>query len=303
MGNHGVVTGMADQPMLRRHAVRQGPPKLRKGAIALFSVRQSAARIAEVHHHGRFAIRRKHAEQIGGQLLRRLSSEIGRRSSGHPSPAPTGKPPRQTVWSGPWDGFEARKFVTTPKLPQPPRSAQYRPLFSPSLTFCSLPSAVTRSKERTLSQAKPCLRASRPMPPAPKSAPPPRHAPRCPLRQCDSKQGLPRYTWLKTAPGPTCTTPASGAHPHEVHPLEVDHQAAVAHRVAVEAVSAAPHRGEQISFTGEVDRLDHIRGAFALQDQARSPVDGPVPHPPGLCVANLPPAPAGRPAIHPSVRR
>src|SRR5579862_5348093 len=60
--------------------------------------------------------------------------------------------------------------VTTPKLPPPPRNAQYKSEFSFSLQRTSEPSAVTTSAPTTLSQDNPNRRVSHPVPP-PKISP------------------------------------------------------------------------------------------------------------------------------------
>ena len=52
----------------------------------------------------------------------------------------------------------------TPKLPPPPLSAQNRSAFSCSFATTTSPSAVTTSAEIRLSQAKPYLRSSQPLP-------------------------------------------------------------------------------------------------------------------------------------------
>jgi hypothetical protein len=55
--------------------------------------------------------------------------------------------------------------VTTPKLPPPPRIAQYRSSFSFSSARTRLPSARTTSAPRMLSIERPYLRVWCPMPP------------------------------------------------------------------------------------------------------------------------------------------
>src|SRR5947209_4734583 len=52
-----------------------------------------------------------------------------------------------------------------PKLPPPPRRPQSRSAFSLSLACTRQPSAVTTSAPTRLSQARPCLRISQPIPP------------------------------------------------------------------------------------------------------------------------------------------
>src|SRR5262245_7515525 len=57
------------------------------------------------------------------------------------------------------------KEVTTPKFPPPPRSAQNRSAFSLLLAVRTAPSAVTTSAEMRLSQLRPYLFRSQPIPP------------------------------------------------------------------------------------------------------------------------------------------
>src|SRR5215472_7143279 len=55
--------------------------------------------------------------------------------------------------------------VTTPKLPPPPRSPQKSSEFCLALAVSNLPSAVTTSADRRLSQLRPCFPCSQPSPP------------------------------------------------------------------------------------------------------------------------------------------
>src|SRR2546425_811286 len=64
-----------------------------------------------------------------------------------------------TGWSLYW------KFVTTPKLPPPPRSAQKRSGFALLLAVTNEPSARTTSAEIRLSSERPLPRVRYPMPP------------------------------------------------------------------------------------------------------------------------------------------
>jgi hypothetical protein len=43
-----------------------------------------------------------------------------------------------------------------------------------------------------------------------------------------------------------------------LHPRQVDHEAALTHRVARDVVAAATNRHEQIVVTGEIDRADDV---------------------------------------------
>ena len=63
--------------------------------------------------------------------------------------------------------------VTTPKFPPPPRSPQNSSGFSSAEARTTSPSAVTTSHEITLSQDRPCSRASQPIPPPSVSPPTP----------------------------------------------------------------------------------------------------------------------------------
>ena len=56
-------------------------------------------------------------------------------------------------------------------------------------------------------------------------------------------------------------------------------------RVSGVAMTAAPHRDEQIVRAGKAHRLDHVRDAGAAGDKRRVPVDRAVPYPPMLFVA------------------
>src|SRR5438477_1868085 len=66
---------------------------------------------------------------------------------------------------GPTGCSRNSKEVATPKFPPPPRNAQNRSLCSSALAVKHWLSAVTRSTDSTLSQAKPCLPVSQTSPP------------------------------------------------------------------------------------------------------------------------------------------
>jgi len=57
------------------------------------------------------------------------------------------------------------------------------------------------------------------------------------------------------------------------HARRIDHQAAVAHCVPGDAVTAAFYRNDQVVFTGKAHRGSNVGGAKALRDQCRSAVD------------------------------
>jgi len=52
--------------------------------------------------------------------------------------------------------------------------------------------------------------------------------------------------------------------------------------MARNAVSTAAHGDEQSMMRCELDRRDDIRGARALRDECRPPIDGPIPDPASL---------------------
>src|SRR5581483_3280640 len=61
------------------------------------------------------------------------------------------------------------------------------------------------------------------------------------------------------------------------HPAEVDHQPALADRVAAEVVAAAAHRDLQSLLTAEPDRGGDLGGAGAARDRGRVAIDVTVP--------------------------
>jgi hypothetical protein len=69
------------------------------------------------------------------------------------------------------------------------------------------------------------------------------------------------------------------------HGRQVDHQAAVGHRLAGDLVAAAAHRDLEFPFPGEVDGVDDIGGGQAAGDQRRALVDEPVVDVPGIVIA------------------
>ena len=108
---------------------------------------------------------------------RRTSPAAARWHSGRASgPPPTRRPlrgsrARRSARGCRWRGAGTRSSVTTPKFPPPPRSPQYSSVFSSADARTRSPSAVTSSNDTTLSQDRPCSRASQPIPP-PKVSPP-----------------------------------------------------------------------------------------------------------------------------------
>jgi hypothetical protein len=64
--------------------------------------------------------------------------------------------------------------------------------------------------------------------------------------------------------------------PDAFHGRQVEHQTAIGHGVARDAVSTATHRKQEIVRPGEVDSLDHVGGAPATDDHRRALVDHPV---------------------------
>jgi hypothetical protein len=67
--------------------------------------------------------------------------------------------------------------------------------------------------------------------------------------------------------------PPRRIHPHALHGRQVEHQAAVAHRLARDVVAAAAYREQEIVRVGEVDAPDHVGGARATNDQRWALVD------------------------------
>ena len=74
---------------------------------------------------------------------------------------------------------------------------------------------------------------------------------------------------------------------HAAHLRQVDHQAVVVDGVTGDVVAAALDRQGELVLAGEVDRVDDVRRARALDDHRRPSVDQPVPDRPRLVVAVL----------------
>ena len=176
--------------------------------------------------------------------------------------------------------------MTTPKLPPPPRSPQKRSAFSSALARTVCPSAVTTSAASRLSQVRPYLRISQPMPP-------PSVRPAMPVWEiCPPVTARP-WAWVacvQLAPEDTGLG-AHGAllrvHFDALHRRQVDHHPAVVDRVAGQAVAAAAHGNEQVVFAGVGDGRHHIRRGFATGDHCRPPVDHAVPDLARLIVAGV----------------
>ena len=67
--------------------------------------------------------------------------------------------------------------------------------------------------------------------------------------------------------------------PDPLHRREVDHEAAVAERVAADAVTARSHRHLESALAGEADRGDDVGDSGAARDAGRAAVDRAVPDP------------------------
>src|SRR5688572_32997271 len=80
---------------------------------------------------------------------------------------------------------------------------------------------------------------------------------------------------------------AGGIDPHRPHRREVDDDPIVANGGAGDVVPAATYGDLQIVVAGETHGRDHVGGPGASSDQARAPVDGPVPHRAGSIVIGV----------------
>ena len=180
------------------------------------------------------------------------------------------------------DSSSYSKEVTTPKLPPPPRRAQKRSGFSVALARRNLPSAVITSAERRLSQVRPWMRCRRPWPP-------PSVSPAAPV--CDTVPAVvtrPKAAALavevaEQRPGADECAARQRIHAHAAHGREVDHQPAVADRLAGEAVAAAAHGDEQVVGAGEVHRARDVGRAGAARDDRGTAVEHAVPDAPRAC--------------------
>jgi hypothetical protein len=70
-----------------------------------------------------------------------------------------------------------------------------------------------------------------------------------------------------------------------LHRREVDHEPAVAERVAADAVATGAHANQQITLAGEADRGDDVGDAGAPGDARWAAVDRAVPDRAGLVIA------------------
>ncbi len=87
----------------------------------------------------------------------------------------------------------------------------------------------------------------------------------------------------RLSPGP----PPRGIDPAALHPREIDHQPAVAHRLAGHVVPTAPHGDLERLRPREPDAGDHIGRARTAGDQGRPPVDHGVEDPAGGIVVGV----------------
>ena len=171
-----------------------------------------------------------------------------------------------------------------PKLPPPPRRPQSSSGFSSSLACTSCPSAVTTSAAIRLSQVRPTLRISQPMPP-------PSVNPAIPVVDTSPPvTASPNacVSWSKSAQvqPPSATGGATRrVDAHRGHGGQVDDDAAVAGGEAGQRVPAAADGDEQVLAARELDRAHDVGDAGAADDQRRPPVVGAVPDRARLVVA------------------
>ena len=143
--------------------------------------------------------------------------------------------------------------VTTPKLPPPPRIAQNRSGLSVALARDAvLPSAVTTSAAIRLSMVSPSLRLSQPNPP-------PSVRPAMPGRRVDAERqsrartpASPRRNRRASRRDRRGAVRAAASTRDRLHGREVEHQPALAHRVARDVVAAALDREQEPVLAREV---------------------------------------------------
>ena len=136
---------------------------------------------------------------------------------------------------------------------------------------------MTMSTASRLSTHNPCVPRSQPMPPESvrpatpvcETSPPGVARPKAVVSRSTSA-----HRGAALHPGPS----RRRIDPHCAHRGEVDHQPAVAHRVAGDVVSAAAHRQLQTVAARKADALDHVRRAGAAGDEGGVAVDHAVPH-------------------------
>ncbi len=171
-----------------------------------------------------------------------------------------------------------------PKLPPPPRSPHSSSGFSSSLACTSWPSAVTTSAASRLSQVRPTLRISQPMPP-------PSVNPAIPVVDTSPPVTASPNAWVSWSKSAHVAAAlgdggaAGGVDAHAGHGRQVDDHAAVAGGEAGKRVPAAADGDEQVLAAREVDRAHDVGDAGAADDQRRPPVVGAVPDRARLVVA------------------
>ena len=192
-------------------------------------------------------------------------------------------PPRRM---GPTACREKVNSVTIPRFPPPPRSPQNRSGFSSVEAVTMRPSAVTTSALSKLSQAKPKLRSSHPLPDPRERPPTPVVETRPPVtaRPCS---WVAASTTPQVAPPPTRAVLDSGSTRDLVEPSQVDAQPPVDHRRAGDAVPSAVHRDRQSFVARDSECGNHVARPLATHDQLGTVVDHPVEHLPGLVVAEV----------------
>src|SRR5262249_5176662 len=91
---------------------------------------------------------------------------------------------------------------------------------------------------------------------------------------------------------PDCAALHPGAprmriHAYRSHRREVEHNAALADRVAGHVVATAANGDCPVALAGESDCFDHIAGVTAADDQRRAPIDHGVPYRAGTVVDGI----------------
>ena len=192
--------------------------------------------------------------------------------------------PAKTVVPTGWSRYS--KDVTTPKFECAPRTPKQRSTFSVELALRDCPSAVTMSTDNRLSSASPCLRMSQPKPP-------PSVTPADPCFRADTSsrgESKPLSLAIKLAPSESgfgAGSAACGIHAYALHPRQVKHQAAVAHRVACDVVPATSHRYGQILGAGEIHTGNDIRDGGTANYYGGVPIDARVPDCPHSVIARI----------------
>jgi hypothetical protein len=169
------------------------------------------------------------------------------------------------------------KDVTTPKLPPPPRTAQYR---SGSRWRWRAAAAVGGNDVDRLHVVQRQAESPRQAP-----KPPPRVSPPTPV--CETVPAVvtrpERHAFVVESPSrlppATCGRLRRKVHAGVAHRRQVDLQAAVTGRFAAVAVAAALDRQQQVALAGEGDGVHDVRRAGRLHDQRRVLVDARVQDP------------------------